>query len=141
MPEQADSSRPLLDYYWLMDRARYKPVHPLIKKGIRDRLKVVRQAKPDDKSFAVELTDLQDVQTDIPQKQFSVQAQSKNGACTAVATLKLGPADQNRTLSLETISTVTEKGLLPFNRKVKSITVAGTDLATGKPYSRKYDSK
>jgi hypothetical protein len=134
---------PVLDFYWLMDHARYKPVNPLIKKGIRKRLEVetapAASAGPD--GFAVRLNELKEVEHDLgPNPRLRVRARRTPRGCVAEARMTLGPSDKNAEIRLEEIYSEAElKGRL--SAKVKSVTLKGVDVKTGKRIARVYRAK
>lgn len=118
------TKKPFLDYYWLMDRTRYKPVHRLIKSGIRDRLEVA--SSHEDGTFAIQVNDLKELQQDLgtPTLQVRAKAASKGG-CEVDTTMTLGPSDQSRLLHLDSIYTESKKTFLPPFRKILAVTLKG----------------
>ena len=139
-PKQGD--RPVLDYYWLMDGSRYKRVHPLIKRGIRNRLQVgASPPKSLDGAFSVRLNELDAVEHDLgPTPLLWVRAEKTAGGCAVEARITLGPSDKNEVIQLDTI--YSEAALTgPFGARVKSISLRGVDAATGKPVVRVYRAK
>ena len=140
-PKQGD--RPALDFYWLMDRSRYKRVNPLIKRGIRKRLQVeAGSASPSgDGSFSVRLNELDAVEHDLgAAPRLQVRAKKTAEGCTAEARIALGPSDQNAVIRLDAIySEAAMNGR--FSAKVKSIALKGVDVKTGKPVVRIYRAK
>jgi hypothetical protein len=133
--------QPLLDYYWMMDRVKYKPVHPLIKSGIRDRLKVASTVSKDARAFAIQITDLNELKQDLGVATLEVLASKKDAGCLVAASMKLGPSDGGKILTLQSLYTESSKTLLPPFRKVKSVTLSGVDLATSQPVKRQYLAK
>jgi hypothetical protein len=138
--------QPLLDYYWLMDGKSYKPVHPMIKSGMKKRMELEAngkaQSKSADGSFLVRINDLKELKTDL--KDFSVQVKAernKSQACDVEALVKLGPSDHERVLRLQTIASKAEKTALPPFRKLESITLIGKDVKTGELVKRTYQGR
>jgi len=127
----------LFDFYWLMDRQTYKPTHPLIKSGIRDRLQAV-EAKST--SFDLLLSDLKEVQTDIPEGRLSIEAlKNADGSCGEMkAFITLGPSDGHARIQLESIYAEAAKTWNPLTRKLVSVTLKGTDIKTGQVISHKF---
>jgi hypothetical protein len=130
----------LFDFYWLMDRETYKPTNALIKRGIRERLQV-KSVKAN--SFDILLSDLSQVQTDLPEARLSVEAvQNPDGGCTDIkAFIKLGPSDGNARIQLESIYAEAAKTWNPLSRKLISITLKGTDIKTGQVITHKYTAR
>lgn len=150
--DPSEPSLPVFDFYWLMDRTRYKPVHPLIKSGIHDHLRletppVLRPAKNDDKkvpvwdSLSARIQILDELKHDLEEPRVTVKAVKREGACTVQALMKLGPSDQNRTIALESIYSESRKVLWPPFRQVVSVTLTGTDVASGEKVKRTYLAK
>lgn len=140
-PKQAN--RPVLDFYWLMDRSRYKSVNPLIKRGIRKRFQVgASPPKTRDGAFSVRLSELDEVEHDLGPTPFIwIRAErTPEGGCSAESRIALGPSDKNAVIRLDSIYSEAElKGL--FGAKVKLIALKGVDLKTGKPVVRVYRAK
>ncbi len=136
-----DPAKPILDFYWLMDRTQYKPVHPLIKSGIRDRLELVTTAHRESRTFSIRISDLSELKTDLSAATVQVKASAKKSGCHVDAYLQLGPSDQSRNLKLTTIYTESAKTIIPPFRKVVSVTLKGFDAQTGAAIERKYSAK
>ncbi|HXT01358.1 MAG TPA: hypothetical protein VN915_11830 [Elusimicrobiota bacterium] len=138
---QGDS--PALDFYWLMDRRSFKPVNPLIKRGIRKRLEVETGSVPDAgaDSFSVRLNELKEVQHDLgPNPRLRVRSSKTARGCRAEARMTLGPSDKNAEIRLDEIYSEAElKGR--FSAKVKLVALKGTDVKTGKRIVRVYRAK
>lgn len=131
---------PVLSDYWLMNRERYKPVNPLIQRGIEKRIQIVTAKNLN--QFQVRLSDFTELQHDLgADPLITVSSEGTPGKCTAEAVLKLGPSDQNRTILLEKLQANSRKKILPPFRKLTSLTVEGTDLASGEKFARTYISK
>ena len=139
--DHQDATKPILDFYWLMNRTQYKPVHPLIKSGIRDRLELVSTAQRDPRMFSIRISDLSELKTDLIAAVVQVKATAKKGGCHVDAYLRLGPSDQSRNLKLTTIYTESSKTIIPPFRKVVSVTLKGVDAQTGAAIERKYSAK
>jgi len=134
------TSTPLVDFYWLMNGKTFKPVNPIIKSNIRERI----QSLPTQRSnlFYIDLLELSEVKIDLPESQLAVETfKNAQGKCEARSTMMLGESDENITLVLQTIFVDAKIGLNPFKPKVKSITLKGIDLATGLPKNRTYSAK
>jgi hypothetical protein len=135
-------NQPTLEYYWLMDGARYKRVNALILRGIRKRLQV--EASPPKSrggSFSVRLKELDAVEHDLGATPLLwIEARKTADGCAAEARITLGPSDKNAVIRLDTIySEAALKGL--FDAEVKLIALKGSNLKTGKPVVRVYRAK
>lgn len=131
---------PVFDFYWLMGKKTYKPVHPLIKSGIHDRLQVeageaFAQSR---REFEIKVNDLKELKTDLHEARLKVVARKIGHNCDVQATIQLGPKDQNATLNLETIYSEAEKSFIPPFRKVTSVTLIGKSEASGKAMKKTF---
>lgn len=131
---------PLFDFYWLMNRERYKPVHRMIKAGIRNRLEFL-PAKKGAREFELKLNDLKELKQDLHQPVVEVTAKPAKGGCEVHGTLQLGPSDGNKKIQLQKIYSVSRKTLAPPFRKVKSITLTGMALDSSRKIERTYVSR
>ncbi len=135
-----DVAKPVLDYYWKMDREKYKPVHSLIKRGIRGRFAL--ESTPDGlKGFQVRIRDLSELKHDLEKPIVSVVAAAlRPGECEVHAIITLGPSDNSRIVLLSSIHVESKKKLLPPFRQVVNVTVNGTDSGSGERVSRVYSA-
>ena len=133
-----DGSQPLLDYYWLMDGARYKPVHPMIKREVRGRLAV--EASPSASSskaakdvvdqFALKVQNFKGLSDELGKVAVAVKSMRDGKSCNAL--VEVSEEKPGFTpLKLEVIKAVSEGSVLPPFRKFVSLTFSGTDLKTG----------
>lgn len=137
-----DKSKPLLDFYWLMDRRDFKRVHPLIKSGIRGRLELLTNASKQPHSFSIRINDLSELKQDLTAAILNVEATAQtNGACRVDASLKLGPSDRSKTIKLTSIYTESTTTIIPPFRRVVAVTLNGSDNRTGEKIIRKYVAK
>lgn len=139
LTDRTDGGKPTFDFYWLMERRSYKPVHPLIRGGIQERLEV--NPTSDRQLFYVRINDLKEMQQDIQDPRLQVRSRAVDGRCQVTGSLTLGPSDGNRTIRLTSIYTEAKKTLLPPFRKPVSVTLNGVDVKTGQSVSRKYMAK
>jgi hypothetical protein len=134
---------PVLDYYWLMDRSKYKPVNSMIKHGIRKRLRVERETPAEGAAgaFSVLLEELKEVDNDLESPQVRIHAEkTEDGGCRVEGRITLGPADGGAVIRLDVVHSEAErKGL--FGAKVKSLTLKGVNVKTGEPVVRVYHAK
>jgi hypothetical protein len=147
--DRAHGGLPTLDFYWLMDATRYKPMAALLKAGIRKRLQFIdtRVHQEEPTAFTVRLDDLARLQHDLPRPTVQITAERSGEVCVAMATLILGPSNGHVTMQLASIFTRTEALTLPKKLRaivdpdslqVYALTVQGTDVATGQPIERTY---
>lgn len=133
---------PTLSEYWLMDRARYKRVNPLIVRGIEKRIKVVDEVPADQHSFQVRLSDFTELEHDLGSDPLiTVRSEGQPGHCEAVAILHMGASDQYRSIQIDRVYAKSEKKLLPPFRRLVELTISGADLATGEKFSRSFQQK
>jgi len=151
IPDRAHGFLPTLDFYWLMDTTRYKPMANPLKAGARKRLQFTdapgRQGDPT--AFAVRLGDLSRVQHDVPSPTVQITTARQGEACMATASLTLGPSNGHATITVESVFTQTGALTLrktmqvmedPDALQIYAVTVKGTDVATGQPIERTYHS-
>jgi hypothetical protein len=137
----AQKNQPTFDFYWLMDRKRFKPVHPLIKREIFRRLQFVSESE-DRHRFIFKLVEMNDVKQDLNSNDVTVVAKvNEHDGCEVAAELSLGPSDGNRRIVLEKIYTESRKTLWPPFRKVKAITLKGKVAGTGEEIARTYRAR
>ena len=149
IPDREHGFLPTLDFYWLMDATRYKPMAGPLKAGARKRLQFIdtngSQGAPT--AFAVRTDDLSRVQHDLPSPTVQIKTERQGDACMATALMTLGPSNGNATMKVESVSTKTEP-ITPLKKmqamadpdaiRIYAVTVKGTDVATGLPIERTY---
>ncbi len=136
---QKKNGQPVFDFYWLMDRQRYKPVAPLIRKRIRQRLKVLPSQDSD--SFEVQMKDLSELETKLPSIAAKVQSyRDQDGHCEVKATLPT-PENPMARFRLQTVYAKAEKTWNPFDRQLVSVELKGTVEKTGAPFSQEFQAK
>ena len=149
IPDREHGFLPTLDFYWLMDATRYKPMAGPLKAGARKRLQLIgaNGSQGDPTAFAVRTDELSRVQHDLPSPTVQIKAERQGDACVATAFLTLGPSNGQVTIKLESISTRTEPITLlkkmramvdPDTIQIYAVTVKGTDVATGQPIECTY---
>src|SRR2546428_4095119 len=89
IPDREHGFLPTLDFYWLMDTTRYKPMAGPLKAGARKRLQFTDAYghQSDPTTFAVRLDDLSRVQHDLPSPTVQIKAARQGEACVATASL------------------------------------------------------
>ena len=137
--KRAGRGQPILGFYWLMDRQRYKPVHSLILSAIRHRLELMDGET--DHGFQLRLNDLRELKSDLKEPVLSVRSIGKNAPCEVEATVRLGPSDGERIIRITSIYSESRKTFWPPFRKLTSITLVGVDVPTGEHVRRTYFGK
>ena len=142
----ADSKNPkvpVFGFYWLMDGARFKPVHPLIRRGIEKRMQLeVAQGQVGGSSFKVRLADLKELESDIKEPRMTITAKRRaSGGCAVEAVMTLGPSDKDAQVVLGSIYSEAEKSIWPPFRRVTSVELRGVNVASGTPLKRRYRAK
>jgi hypothetical protein len=151
IPDREHGFMPTLDFYWLMDETRYKPMAGPLKEGVRKRLQFTdtQGHKVDPTSFSVRIDGLSRVKHDLQSPTVQIKTERTGDACVATASMTLGPSNGNATMKVESVSTKTEALTLlkkmqamvnPDALQMYSVTVKGTDVATGEPIERTYNA-
>src|SRR5262252_319842 len=149
IPDREHGFLPTLDFYWLLDATRYKPMSELLKAGARRRFQFIdtHESQSHTTAFAVRTDDLSRVQHDLPSPTVQIKAARQGDACVAIAFMTLGPSNGNVTMKVESVATTTEPiTLLKTMRamadlgaiRIYALTVKGTDVVTGQPIERTY---
>lgn len=128
--------KPPIDFYWLMDGAKYKPTHSLIKKAVRQRLKITHIQSS---SFTMRVTDLTELGTKIEKPDLIVKVEKKNGACD-IASYFSDDQRENKLIQVTELYSESKKILLPPFRKLLAVTVSGTASDSGVPVQRRYSN-
>lgn len=142
--DDAAEKRPVFDFYWLMDGRNFKPVHDLIKSGVRDRLAFDVATKMSDgprSSFWIKINDMKEMNHDIRDPRLLIRSLSVKEKCNAEALITLGPSDRGATIRLVDIDTEARKSILPPFRKLVSVTLNGIEVKTGRKISRKFRAR
>ena len=148
-PDREHGFLPTLDFYWLLDTTRYKPMAGALKAGARRRLQFsnANGSQGDPTAFAVRADDLSRVQHDLQSPTVQIKAERQDAACVATAFMTLGPSNGHATIKIESVTTRTEPITLlkkmramvdPDAIQIYAVTVKGTDIATGQPIERTY---
>ena len=139
LTDPAERDQPVFDFYWLMNRQSYKPVHKLIKGEVRKRMEF--QIDPSDRhnSFYVNLNDMKEVRHDLKDNRLNVRSEMVDGKCQVNATMTLGPSAGNAKIYLNKVYSEAKKGLIMPS--LVSITLSGKDVNSGKNVSKTYQAK
>jgi hypothetical protein len=147
IPDRAHGFLPTLDFYWLMDATRSKPMAGPRKAGVRKRLQCTdtHGQQVDLTSFAVRIDDLSRVQHDVQSPTVQIKTARQGEACVATASLTLGPSKGHTTIQVESVFTKTEALTLlktmqaledPDALQMSAVTMKGIDVATGQSIER-----
>ena len=151
IPDREHGFMPTLDFYWLMNETRYKPMAGPLKEGARKRLQFTdaNWHEVDPTSFAVRTGDLSRVKNDLQSPTVQIKTGRQGDACVATASMTLGPSNGNATIKVASVSTKTEAITLlkkmqaiadPDSIQIYAVTVKGTDIATGKSIEHTYNA-
>lgn len=135
---------PVFGFYWLMNRKRYKPVHPLIRAGIRRSLKVMISPNfPQVRDFfAVQVRDLKQLDPTLQSANVRVSASQNGKACQVKATFDVVNNGQPLyALGLDKIYAESKKTFLPPFRKVISLRFDGVNQKTGEVEQKLFKEK
>jgi hypothetical protein len=149
IPDREHGFLPTLDFYWLLDATRYKPMAEPLKAGARKRLQFsdANGSQGDPTTFTVRTDDLSRVQHDLQSPTVRIKVERQGDACVAAALMTLGPSNGHATIKIESVTTRTEPITLlkqmramvdPDSIQIDAVTVKGTDIATSQPIERTY---
>lgn len=134
--EDTGTKRPLLDFYWLLDRKRYKPIGRFAKYRVRKKIFVEPTYEANAESFFISSDMINRFHPDLRQSRIEIKAKIRNGICdvSAVAHLK----GSKSPLKLEKVYSELRKTILPPFRKVLSITLNGESDDSGVKIRKTY---
>jgi hypothetical protein len=132
----------LVDMYWRMDAdapgACYKPTDPRIKSETLRSLDV-KSLSSDRRRFRLEITQLDQLDHDLPTRELEITLERTDSGCRAEARLPLD-ASGGAVLRLRKINARGEYALGVPLRTVEELELVGVD-ADGKPLRRRYHSQ
>jgi hypothetical protein len=141
LTDAADPTRPIFDFYWLMDGKNYKPVNGMIKSEIGKRFEWQLSRTNPKTHFIVNLNDLKEVDSDIKDPKIDVYASRSGGTRGAEAQMTLGPSNGNMRIKITSIYTEGRA----FPPAVYCVALKGEEIVdgklTGKKVTRRYDAK
>lgn len=137
--DPAQRDQPVFDFYWLMNRKSYKPVHKLIKGEVRKRLEFELDPSDRHQSFYVRMNDMKEVHHDLRDNRLNVRSENVGGKCVVSATMTLGPSAGNAKIYLSKVYSEAKKGLIMPS--LVSISLTGKDVNSGKTISKTYKAK
>ncbi len=129
-----------IGYHWLMDRKDYKPVHPLIKSRIRERLELTEQ-RPAERKLIYLFNDLKELKHDLTDPMIELLVVRKeDGGLGVEARVQLGESHENQILVLSSIySKVHSWARIPTG--IDYVELRGTSLETGEEIKARYHAK
>jgi hypothetical protein len=137
-----ESKERLVDMYWRMDDGSpdecYKPTDPRIKSETLRSLDV-KPLSADRRRFRIEITQLDQLDHDLPTRELEVTLERADAACRADARLPLDSAAAT-VLHLRRINARGEYALGVPLRTVEELELVGVD-GDGKPLGRRYHSQ
>lgn len=136
VPDPLDAGKPLIDFYWLMDRKNRKTPHPFIKKEVRERL-VFESFAADKRSFRVKLSDLKELDHDLPDSVIDISVSGQAETCTSKALIKLGKSYGYQIMELMSVYSEV-KTCLGVPCGVKFVELRGRNADTGKDLVARY---
>ena len=125
-------NRPVVDFYWLMDGKKYKPVNKKILKELHKQFTWQWNSK-DRSTFVVEVNDLKKMKCDIKERRIDVSAAKTHDGTHIETQMNLGPSDGNMRIRLSAIQTVGRA----FPPSAESVTLKGEKVVKGKPTGKK----
>lgn len=134
---KAFDSGSYLDYYWLMGGKKRKRVHPLIKKGIADRIEFKKSKKSDEKEFKAVLNDLDEVKNDLPNTEVKITSVKNGNDCSTLSTIMLGKSNKYKTIELEKTYCEVDK-IFGVPKGCKRLDLQGKDLKSRKRIKASY---
>tara|TARA_B110001454_G_C12723312_1_gene436603 strand:+ start:21948 stop:22556 length:609 start_codon:yes stop_codon:yes gene_type:complete len=139
-----NSNVPVFGFYWLMDRKNYKPVHPLIRRGISKRLQVETPSTfPQERNnFTVLVKDLTKVDRTLENAYVKVSSRKDGKSCVVKSSFDtLGESKLASALTLDKIYAESEITFLPPFRKVIMLKIQGQNEKTGLPEEKIFQEK
>nr|BDT28964.1 DUF4833 domain-containing protein [Bacteriovorax sp. HI3] len=129
-----------VDFYWLMDGLTKKPVHPMIRSKVQERVAFSGINATRD-SFKVKLNDLSEIKHDLEDTNIEALAALKNGNCDVTSVIKLGASANYRKMNLKRTFCEVDKNLLGVPKGCKYLELQGTDADTGEALKVRFKGK
>jgi hypothetical protein len=117
-PDPRNKAAPLYDFYWLMNRNKFKPVHATIKKNIYKSLEFLSQSD-DRHKFTLRLRSLPEFNPNLNGRKFNVESRKTATGCEVMGSLE--------DLRLVKVFTQSKGSVWPPFFKIRSITLEGYD--------------
>lgn len=131
----------LVDMYWRMNDGKpgecYKPTHPRIKSETLKTLDV-KSLSSDKKKLVIDITQLDQLEHDLPSRDAEITVAKKDAGCRAEARLPL--SENGEALRLRELNAKGKYRMGIPRREIESLELKGVDSA-GKPVKRLYKEK
>ena len=128
-----DEKKRLVDMYWRMNDGTpqecYKPTHPEIKSETLKTL-LVKSLSEDRTKLRLEITQLKQLNNDLPSREAEVDLAHDGTACTAKMYLQLGPKENNKRLQILGIGAKGKYILDIPTKGIKQLELSGYDDQT-----------
>lgn len=135
-----EEKKNLIDFYWLINGKNKKPVHPMIRSGVEERIQV-NGISADGDLFKVELTDLSEVKHDLVDPVLEIKSEVSEGECIVQAILTLGPSNKYRKIDLQKTYCEVTTNFLGIPNGCKFLELQGVDIDNGESVSVIYKRK
>lgn len=134
--EADDTKRPVLDFYWLLDRKRYKPIGRFAKYRVRKKIRVHPLHKEAQDSFFIFSDMIHRYHPELRDSLIEIKSEKRNGHCEVAALAHL--EGLKSPMKLEKVYSELKKTILPPFRKVLSITLNGENKGSGVKIKKTY---
>lgn len=129
-----------VDFYWLMDGLNKKPVHPMIRSKVSERVAFAGINESRD-SFKVKLNDLSEINHDLEDTKIEAVAEVVNGACEVRSIVKLGASAKYRKMNLKRTYCQVDKNLVGVPKGCKYLELSGIDADNGEALKVRFRGK
>lgn len=129
-----EKKKDLIDFYWLINGKNKKTVHPMIRKGVEERIQV-SNISPEGDFFKAKLTDLTEVKHDLPDPALEIKSEVTHGECAVQAILSLGPSQQYRKINLQRTYCEVTTNIMGIPNGCKFLELQGVDIDNGESVS------
>jgi len=130
--------QPFVDFYWLMNRERFKPTHNLIKQAVHKRLQVARVKGEDPtQAFQLKVNDLKELGTKIAHPHLLVKAE-KSGSKCQIESFFPDEKAAGQWIQVNSLFSESKKTFTPPFRKLLAVTIRGLEPETGEQVERKF---
>lgn len=134
--ESDDTKRPVLDFYWLLDRKRYKPIGRFAKYRVRKKIRVHSLHKEAQNSFFIFSDLIHRYHPELRDSLIEIKSEKRNGHCEVAALAHL--EGLKSPMKLEKVYSELKKTFFPPFRKVLSITLNGESGGSGVKIRKTY---
>ena len=126
-----NTERNYVDFYWSMNNgSEIKDIHPMIRSEIKNRVDFLGMNDRLD-SFKVKLSDLSELNHDLPNSQIEVTSEMAQGVCRVRSIVPLGGSSRYRKIDLKRTFCEVSKNFLGIPNGCMALQLEGKDIATG----------